>query len=550
MTTIDTHATSAPATSGSGLAGVAEWITTTDHKRIGRLYLGASALAFLAAGVVGVLLGIQRVSPNRKFLPDGSLTQLFALERFGLTYLALAPLVIGLAVAIVPLQVGARSLTFPRLAAAGFWAWLIGAGLAIYSLVLDGGPNGLDGRMYELFVLATALTLAGLLATVISVATTILTARAPGMNMRRVPFFTWSVLVASVVTVVALPVIIGDLLYLFAAHHYPSSGSDLQPNSAFGEIVDFGFSQPTTILFAIPALGLLADTVATFTGQRLRPRGIIFTGIGLTGVGVFATVLQAPATIRAGFLDLEIGDQLKDLLPYAIVHLLPLLGATIAVGLTAKGLAAKPKISASLVFALFAALNVLGAFASSALVHIGDAGLLRTVAEEGSWLCAVFAGVFAALAGVSHWAPKWWGRTMPTKATLPLALLAFIGGELATLSLLIAGFADQPGQAFPAITPDGENVQVIFDYSGPMGLWNALNAAGIGLVVLAVLGFVALALKTFTGSGDAAGDDPYDGQTLEWATTSPAPFANFADVHIVQSAEPLLDLKPSNRSDV
>lgn len=549
MTTIDTHATSAPATSGSGLAGVAEWITTTDHKRIGRLYLGASVLTFLAAGVVGVLLGIERISPTRDWLPVGSLTQLFSLERFGLTYLALAPLMVGLAVAIVPLQVGARSLTFPRLAAAGFWAWLIGAGLAIYSLVLDGGPGGSDGRMYELFVLATALTLAGLLATIISVVTTILTARAPGMNMRRVPFFTWSVLVASVVTVVALPVIIGDLLYLFAAHHYPSS-SDLQPNSAFGRIVGFGFSQPTTILFAIPALGMLADTVATFTGKRLRPRGIIFTGIGLTGVGVFATVLQAPATIRAGFLDLDFGDKLKDLLPFAIVHLLPLLGVTIALGLAAKGLAAKPKISASLVFALFAGLNLFGAFAVSALVHIGDANLGTTVAEEAGWLCAVFAGVFTALAGASHWAPKWWGRTLPTKATLPLALLAFAGGELASLSLLIAGFADQPGEAFPLITPKGDNIQVIFDYSGPMGLWNVLNAVGIGLVLLAVLAFVALGLKTFTGSGDSAGDDPYDGQTLEWATTSPAPFANFADVHIVQSAEPLLDLKPSNRSDV
>jgi heme/copper-type cytochrome/quinol oxidase subunit 1 len=369
------------------------------------------------------------------------------------------------------------------------------------------------------------------------------------MNMRRVPFFTWSVLVASVVSVVALPVIIGDLLYLFAGHHYPSL-SDLQANSAFASIVGFGFSQPTTILFAIPALGLLADTVATFTGQRLKPRGIIFTGIGLMGVGVFATVLQAPATIRPGFLDLDLGEQLKDVLPFALVHLLPLLGAVIALGLAAKGLAAKPKLSASYVFALFAGLNVLGAFAISALVHIGDAGLAGTVAEEAGWLCAVFAGVFAALGGVSYWAPKWWGRVLPAKATLPLALLAFLGGELASLSLLIAGFADQVGGPFPLITKATDSPVITHTYSGPAELWNWLNTLGIALVALAVLAFVALALKSFIGSGDSAGDDPYDGQTLEWATTSPAPFANFADVHIVQSAEPLLDLKPSNRSDV
>ncbi len=547
MTTIETHATSAPATSGSGLAGIAEWVTTTDHKRIGRLYLVTSALAFIAAGVVGVLLGIERISPTRDWLPVGSLTQLFSLERFGLTYLALAPLMVGLAIAIVPLQVGARSLAFPRLAAAGFWAWLIGAGLAVYSIVLDGGPGG-EKRMYELFVLSTVLVLAGLLAGVVSVATTILTARAPGMNLRRVPFFTWSVLVASVASVVALPVLIGDLLYLFTANHYISD-SALQGNSAFADWVGFGFSQPTTLLFAIPVLGLLAETVATGTGRRLRPRGVVFMGIGLAGVAVLATVLQHPATLRPAFLDLGLGDALSDLAPYALVHLLPLLGAFIALALAAKGLASKPKVSAQLVFALFAALVLVGAFAVNALVHVGDAGLIGTVAEEGNWLAVVFAAVLATMGAVAYWAPKWWGRSLPLKATLPLALLAFAGAELASLSLVVAGFADQPGSAFPLIEEAARNSQVGFDYSGPMGLWNTLNAVGIGLVVVAVLAFVLLALKSFTGSGDAVGDDPWDGHTLEWATTSPAPFANFADVHIVQSAEPLLDLKPSNRSD-
>lgn len=550
MTTIDTHVSSAPATSGSGLACVAEWLTTTDHKRIGRLYIGTGALAFLASAVVALMLGIERISPTREMLDVGSLTQLFALQRFGFTYLALVPLLLGVALAIVPLQVGSRSLAFPRLAAAGFWAWFVGAVLAVYALVNNGGPNGGNPRFVDLFTLSAVLVAAGLLFGAVSLITTILTTRAPGMNMRRVPFFTWSVLVSSLGMVVALPMLIGNLIYVYVAHHY-ASVSELSGNRALGQWAGFAFTQPTTIIFAIPVFGFLAETVATATRQRLRPRGIIYSGIALVGVATFGAVLQSPATLRPGFLDASFGNKLNDLLPFALVHLLPLLGAFIAVSLSLKGLATKPKVSAPLVFALFAGLLAFGGVAASALNHVGDAALIGTTFEEGTWLALIFSGVLATMGAVAYWGPKWWGRSLPMMASLPLALLAFAGAGIAALSLMIAGFADQPGGVFPAVET-GNDAVVNFDYSGPMGLWNALNAVGIGLVLVSFLAFVALALRSFGRSstkGDAPGDDPWDGQTLEWATTSPAPADNFVEVHIVQSAEPLLDLKPANRSD-
>jgi heme/copper-type cytochrome/quinol oxidase subunit 1 len=546
MTTIDTHVSSAPATSGSGLACVAEWLTTTDLKRIGRLYIGAGALTFVGAGVVALLLAIERISPTREMLDVGSLTQLFSLQRFGLTYLALVPLLLGVALAIVPLQVGSRSLAFPRLAAAGFWAWLIGAVLAVVALVNNGGPNGGNARFVDLFTLAAALVAAGLLAGVVSVTTTVLTTRAPGMNMRRVPFYTWSVLVGSLGLLVALPMLIGNLIYIYIAHRY-ASVSDLSGNRAFGQWAGFAFTQPTTIVFAIPVFGFLAETVATATRQRLRPRGFIYAGIALVGVAVFGTALQWPATLRVNFMDASFGNKLNDLLPFALVHLLPLLGAFIAVSLSLKGLATKPKVSTPLVFALFAGLLAFGGVAASALNHIGDAGLVGTTFEEGTWTALVFAGVLAAMGAVAYWGPKWWGRSLPMKASLPLGLLAFAGAGVSALSLMIAGFADQPGGVFPAVET-GNDAVVNFDYSGPMGLWNALNAVGIGLVLVSVLAFAALALRSFR-TGDAVGDDPWDGLTLEWATTSPAPTDNFAEVHIVHSGEPLLDLKPANPGD-
>ena len=238
MTTIDTHVSSAPATAGSGLSCVAEWLTTTDHKRIGRLYIGAGALGFVGSAVVALLLGIERISPSTEMLDVGSLTQLFSLQRFGLTYLALVPLLLGVALGIVPLQVGARSLAFPRLAVAGFWAWLVGAVLAVYALVNNGGPNGGNARFVDLFTLAVALVAFGLLFGVVALVTTILTTRAPGMNMRRVPFFSWSVLVGSLGLVVVLPTLIGNLIYIYVAHHY-ASVSELSGNQVFGRLAGF-----------------------------------------------------------------------------------------------------------------------------------------------------------------------------------------------------------------------------------------------------------------------------------------------------------------------
>ncbi len=545
MTTIDTHATSA-APAGARLASVADWVTTTDHKKIGRLYLGASGISLLGAVVVAALLAFERTDAAGTALPVNSLTQLFSVYRFGLTYMVMLPLMIGAALCVVPLQLGARSLAFPRMAATGFWAWFIGSVLAIVAIAANGGPNGGNARFVDLFTLASALALVGLLASAVSLATSILTTRAPGMNMRRVPWFSWSVLVMCVTILVALPVVIGTLLYLYVAHKYPSL-SDLNGNRAIGEWAGFGFTQPTTILFAIPVFGVLAETVATSTHARLKPRGAIFAAIGLIGTAMYGAAVQAPVVIRAGFSSLTGNEKVSDLLPFAIVHVLPLLGAFLALALTAQGLKRKPTVNAPLVFALFAALlAVLGA-AASALGNIGDAGLAGTTFEEGTWLALVYAAVLAGMGAVAFWGPKLWGRSMPLKATLPLGLLAFAGAALASVPMMIAGFADQPGGVFPAVE-QGVPGAVLFDYSGPSALWNFLSLGGHVLVLLSALAFIALALRSFS-KGDQVGDDPWDGQTLEWGTTSPAPEHNFAAIHVVQSPEPLLDLKPSNRSD-
>ena len=119
------------------------------------------------------------------------------------------------------------------------------------------------------------------------------------------------------------------------------------------------------------------------------------------------------------------------------------------------------------------------------MYQIGDAQLAGTVFEEGVWLYIVYGAVLSALGAVTYWGPKLWGRTIPDKAALPLAVLGFIATVLASLPILIAGFAKQPANASE------------FDYSGPQNLWNSLSAAGHALMLVTVLAFVGLAIRSF-----------------------------------------------------
>ncbi len=535
MTTIDTHAAGATggvaASPSARTVSVADWLTTTDHKRIGRLFIAVSLVALVGVVVIAALLGIERIDAEAAMFDINSMAQLFALYRFGLTFVVLVPLLLGIAIAVVPLQLGARALTFPRLAAAGFWTWLIGAVLVVISIASNGGPGGGNPRFVGLFLVSHIVLLLGLAAAAGSLATTVLTTRAPGMNMRRVPVFSWSALVGALGLMLVLPAVIGALIYTYLDYRYGRIG--FGGNRAINDWIGFGFSQPATFVYAVPVFGFAAEVIAVASGRKLPMRGVIFTGVGLVAISAaLGGALQQPADLSRDVSHLSVGRWLSEVLPYALFNLLPVLGGFIVIALGAVALrSGRPRITAPLVFGLLGALMVFVGMLASAVYYVGDAQLAGTVFEEGVWLYVVYGAVLSALGAITYWGPKLWGRSLPDRQVLPLAALGFIATVLASLPYLVAGFAKQPAAASE------------FDYSGPQNLWNGLAAAGHVLMFVTVLAFVGLAVRSFTKGADA-GDDPWDGHTLEWATSSPAPYANFVDVHTVASAEPLLDLKP------
>lgn len=562
MTTTETSPdaeSDAPSGMGRALTALVDWMTSTDHKVIGRMFVIGGVLGLLGTITVNIILAVERTDGDSIVTEQDAFAQLMDAQRVGLVFGTAMPLVTGLCIALVPLQLGARSIAFPRLAVLGFWMWLGGLVVSIVALGRDGGTLGGDSDMVDLFIASLALMACGAVATGGSIATTVLTTRAPGMTMRRVPFFSWSALVYALGLLLMMPVLFGTLVYLFVDHR--------NARAAFGGnegVLDWAgwiFTQPTTFVFGIPVIGLFAGLLPVAFGKRMPARGVVYGGITLVAVSVLAAITQVGAfnmPWSGSGLSIDDADDLeqkiRDAIPFAFFNLLPVLGALIVLG---AGLAlarprksdsgerdggGRPRFTAAMVFVFLGVDMVFIAMVASMLHAIDDLALQGTVYEEGVIVALVYGIALAAMGGVLHWSPKLTGRVVAAGKAAPIALLGVAGAVLASVPYLIAGFLDQPGLFVGGGLYDDSDLTV----------WNILVLVGHSLMALATLGFVVLVLRTrrpdrSDGGEDerAAEDNPWNAQTLEWITSSPAPADNFDDVPVVTSAEPALDLEPA-----
>lgn len=548
MTTIESSpdavviASSDPdAHSESMLSSIARVFTSTDHKVTGQLYLAGGLLGLIAAVTVNVLLGIERLDGVDTVLGYQILPQLVDAQRVALVFATLLPLAMAGCIAFVPLQLGARSIAFPRLASTGFWMWFGGAILVAFALLNNGGSLGSDANAVDLFIAAMGLMALGLTASAVSVAASIFTTRAPGMTLRRVPPFSWSALVFAVGIVLMMPVLIGTLAYLFLDHRNGRTG--FGGNTGIFQWTGWVITQPASLLFAVPAVGLLAELVPITFGRRTPARGVLFGGIALVGAAALAGVtqqnIQGLPWSGTGLSTDDLGQKAKDLVPFVLFNGLPLIGmmlvALVALQVARPGDGMRIKVSAAGLFSFFGFSMVLVGALGTILYSADDLGLQGTVFEEATLVYVVYGGVLAAMGAVIHWAPKLWGSRIEMGKAAPLALLGLAGTILAAFPYYIAGFLDQPAG-------------IAYDDSD-LAIWNIFSLVGHALMALTVLGFIGLVLASLR-SGEAVGDDPWDAQTLEWTTTSPAPRDNFVDVPVVYSAEPLLDLKTASATNV
>lgn len=532
MTTIDAHvgaSTQAKGTRPSFVAAIGNWVTSSDHKKIGRIFIGCSLLFALSPSVLGALFGFERMSPDSTgILGSGAVTQLVSLFHFDLVFGVLAPLFIGIAIAVVPMQVGARSIAFPRLAQYSLWAWLFGSALVATSLLGNGGPGGGSSNMVDLYFLGVGLTIVGLVAASISIATTVLTARAPGMSLDFVPPFSWAALVASIATIVSLPVALSTIIYVYVDHTHAAlamGGKDIT------NALSFALGQPQTFVFVVMALGVLAE-LAPITARVRQPlRPIVLVGLSLVTTAVLGAVTQTDHLVSWSG-----AGAAKSVIPFLIFSGLPLLGVLISIAVSVLSLKeGKPAINGQFALAVLGALMILVGVAGNFLQNVKSANLTGTVFSEAVTVYLVYGGLLAAMGAVAHWAPKLWGRTLPADKLLALGGLGLLGTIAAAFPLYIAGFSNQPVDAIGS-----------FNYDGPIALWNALSGIGHAVIALVVIAFIALLIDAVRNGAQAA-DDPWNAHTLEWAIPSPAPVNNFAELAQVGSPEPVLDAKPASQ---
>lgn len=499
-------------------AGITEWLTTIDHKKVGRLYVGFAVLFLLGDLVIGGLLACERIdATGLAILHRNAVAQLVSLYQFGLVFLVVVPLLLGLGIAVVPLQVGARSIAFPRAAALSLWGWLVGSGLVIGAYAANGGPGGGAAKAVNLYLAAMVLVVAALLVGCVCLATTIVSLRAADMDLREVPFFAWSWLVTASMLMLTLPILIGLLVFLYVDHRYGRLA--FGGSAGINTYVAWAISQPQTFLYAVPVLGIVADIVPVFGRSRQKVGGIVMAAIAVAGISGFGNV-------EAAFYPNAIYKLLFVLMALAGAAAVLLVMATGATAL----LSGRPKFGAPLVFALLAGLVLFAGAAAGMFVPVKGLHLATFNDQPTVFLFAQFnlvllAAVLGGVGAVVFWGPKLWGRRLGDGGSVALALLAGLGIALVAVPDVILGFAKQP---FGAVT---------FDIGGPHDALNAISAIGYGVVLLGVLLVGAVAWRGFL-VGAEAGDDPWAATTLEWTTSSPPPLGNFA-VPVVWAAAPL-----------
>jgi heme/copper-type cytochrome/quinol oxidase subunit 1 len=525
------EATAAPSPSAPP-AGLAALVGSGDPRTIGKLFVGTSLLFLLVASGTGLATGFDRIDTADAYLGDWA-NQIYSLHAVTGLFLVVMPLMLGLATAVVPLQVGASTVAFPRASAAAYWTYLTAGGLIIAAVAFDGGPFGSDLEAVALFIAGFGALLVALAVAAISVVTTVLALRSPGMSLRRAPLFSWSVLVAGSVWILTLPVLAGMMLlaYVDLRHGQQFLGG---PDGVYDRLA-WVFWQPTLYAFAVPALGIIADIVPVFAQRRHhRHRAAMFL-IGLFGALGFGAWAQIGASIDGSAAPTPWLDK-GPWIAVSILAVVPLLGL-LGLWATTLGLG-RPRPRGPLLLALPAGLLILLGVAGGIGTAIEDTDVVNTTWMTGQANAVLIGSLLAAFAGLVFWAPKLYGKLVPEGLAGLAGVLVLLGALAYVVPDALSGLLDQSrfvaagaGGAATVSANDIDTVEVL----------NLISFIGAVAVVVGVVAFIVALCKPRGGA--EVDDDPWSGHTLEWGTSSPPPVGNFAGLPEITSEAPLYDAR-------
>ena len=527
-----------PTASTPAPAGLAAVLGSGDHKVVGRLWTVAALAHLVLVAAASLYVSAMRLDTaglaHRTDSQSDWFSQIVTYRAIGGAFLVLLPLTIGLATVIVPLQVGASTLAFPRAAAAAAWAYLIGGGLVIGAYSIDGGPFGSDRDGVRLFVVAFILVLVAEVVAWICIMTTVITLRAPGLTLARAPLFSWSALVAGAVWLLTLPVLAAMLVITYVFVRY--GGDD---STRIYSRISWAFGQPTVFAFGIPVLGFVATVVPVFSATRHhlnRYARTAITAFGALALGGWALPGFVGASTPWLYELPWVAGSFLILLP--VLALLGLWATTIRKG--------QVTLASPLLFGAASIVMLLVALLAGAVQAIKPVKTLvdgdGTSLYGTSWTTSVASYVFLALAialfgGITFWAPKLIGRRLQERGACGVAVLLLAGTVLWSFPDLVSGLLGQSGDVPSPVADNRSAIEAL----------NTASLVGGVLLALAALGFIGLVIRAIRDD-DRPGDDPWQGHTLEWATSSPPPAGNFASLPEVASEAPLYDARHQEAS--
>jgi cytochrome c oxidase subunit 1 len=516
--------------------GIWSWITTVDHKRIGTMYGVTALFLFLLGGLEAMMIRAQLITPNNNVVSAVRYNELFTMHGTTMIFLAVMPLSVALFNIVVPLQIGARDVAFPRLNAFSYWTFLAGAVVLNMSWFFDAAPNSgwygyapltelswnpgrnVDFWMFGLQILGVA-SMAGSFNFIV----TILNCRAPGMTMMRVPIFTWSTLITSILIVLAFPAITVALI-LLTFDRYAGTGFFAQAaggDPLLWQHLFWVFGHPEVYIMIMPAFGIVSEVIPVFSRKPLfgyavmvyALASIAFLSFGVwvhhmftTGLGPTANTVFAGTTMLIAIpTGVKIFNWLGTMWGGSLKFTTPML---FAVGFVSQ----------------FTIGGISGVMHAAVPIDLHHNDSYFVIAH---FHYVLFGGsVFGLFAGAYYWFPKLTGRMLNDHLGKINFWLVFIGFNATFFPMHFLGLEGMPRRYHTYGVDSG------------WSFWNLIVSLGAFMLGASVLLFVYNVGRSLV-SGKIAGPDPWDGATLEWTIPSPPPAYNFATIPTVTHRDPL-----------